>query len=587
MSGRPSEAQLAKVERELRKAPRGTQRAVGGGIYMRLDGEGRRRFQFRLRQTHGKASQPARTFDTWESAKRERDARVQATKISVGPSRSDAREMSFSEYASQHYWKDVVRSLDALTRIQYGRVLSKDVVPFWGRFRLEQIEVSIFLMDDYREWLRKEKTTWTRRVEGKRVVSTLHEIEASEKLGREFAEWREKCGRVAADGEDEQETSPVAPASGDGARLHFATAAADRALNLTALVLDHARGRNILNWNPARGARRFHNKRELRGMFSGTHMPVLATDVLHPREIVRIAAAVPANGSPARLEERRGLVEVLGFLGLRPNEALALTHDDWRDEQGPRRFIKVRGSLKALGPKVILGQAKTGVRDVYLFPAIAEQLERIYQAQGAPPLDSLVFPNSKGGFIDLNNWRTQVWYPTLKRAGFISEEHEAKPKVPGSFHPYRLRHSCATLMPCATRPEEVGGGQFQSAEVARQLGHTVGTFEGVYAGILKDLHGVAGLTMDEIIRAARREIWGPLPGDPDFEDVELNTREAAELTGLSIKALNARIAGGSLPARKECGKYLISRHVLSWHGLINLNKTEGGRTKRPTLTRRS
>lgn len=575
MNGRPSEAQLAKVERELRKAPRGTQRAVGGGIYMRLDSEGRRRFQFRLRQAHGKASQPARTFDGWEAAKRERDIREHATKISVGPSRSDAREMAFAEYANQYYWKDIGRSIDALTRIQYKRVLRDDVLPFWGKFRLEQIEVSIFLMDDYRAWLRKQKTTWTRTVDGKRVRKTLHQIEASEKLSREFAAWRESQGLAERGDRDgafgEQDDAPALVPSADASRLHFATAAADRAINLTTLVLDHARGRNILNWNPARGARRFHNKRELRGMYSGTHKPVLATDVLHPRDIVRIAAAVSANGCPARLEERRGLIEVLGFLGLRPNEALALKHCDWRDEQGPHRFIKVRASLKALGPKVILGQAKTGIRDVYLFPAIAEQLERIYQAQGAPPLDSLVFPNAKGGYVDLNNWRTEIWYPTLKRAGFISEEHEAKPKVPGAFHPYRLRHSCATLMPCATRPDEVGGGPYQSGEVAQQLGHTVGTFEGVYAGILKDLHGVAGRTMDEIIRGARREVWGPLPGDPDFEDVELTTTEAAALTGLSIKSLNGRIARGSLPARKERGKHLVSRHALRWHGLINLN----------------
>ena len=34
----PGEELLASVERELRKLPPGTQRAVGGGVYMRLDG---------------------------------------------------------------------------------------------------------------------------------------------------------------------------------------------------------------------------------------------------------------------------------------------------------------------------------------------------------------------------------------------------------------------------------------------------------------------------------------------------------------------------------------------------------------------
>ena len=49
MSGAPSERELQRVERELKKLEPGAQKAVGGGIYMRLDRSGRRRFQFRLR----------------------------------------------------------------------------------------------------------------------------------------------------------------------------------------------------------------------------------------------------------------------------------------------------------------------------------------------------------------------------------------------------------------------------------------------------------------------------------------------------------------------------------------------------------
>ena len=35
----PSERQLAAVERELRKLKPGKQRALGGGVYLRLDSE--------------------------------------------------------------------------------------------------------------------------------------------------------------------------------------------------------------------------------------------------------------------------------------------------------------------------------------------------------------------------------------------------------------------------------------------------------------------------------------------------------------------------------------------------------------------
>lgn len=56
----PSETKLRDVERELRKRAPGAQRAVGGGVYMRLGGEGRRRFTHRALK--GRAGG---TADTW------------------------------------------------------------------------------------------------------------------------------------------------------------------------------------------------------------------------------------------------------------------------------------------------------------------------------------------------------------------------------------------------------------------------------------------------------------------------------------------------------------------------------------------
>jgi hypothetical protein len=58
----PSENRLKKVERELRRQPRGAQRAVGEGIYMRLDQAGRRRFQFRRARNGGA---PGGTYHSW------------------------------------------------------------------------------------------------------------------------------------------------------------------------------------------------------------------------------------------------------------------------------------------------------------------------------------------------------------------------------------------------------------------------------------------------------------------------------------------------------------------------------------------
>ena len=61
----PSERKLAEVERALRKLSPGSQRAVGGGVYLRLDRDGRRRFQIRVRTADG---QTGCTFDSWQEA---------------------------------------------------------------------------------------------------------------------------------------------------------------------------------------------------------------------------------------------------------------------------------------------------------------------------------------------------------------------------------------------------------------------------------------------------------------------------------------------------------------------------------------
>jgi len=51
--GLPSEETLAKVEAGLRALPRGTTRAVGGGVQMRLTADGRRSPHVRFRTGRG------------------------------------------------------------------------------------------------------------------------------------------------------------------------------------------------------------------------------------------------------------------------------------------------------------------------------------------------------------------------------------------------------------------------------------------------------------------------------------------------------------------------------------------------------
>jgi hypothetical protein len=168
-----------------------------------------------------------------------------------------------------------------------------------------------------------------------------------------------------------------------------------------------------------------------------------------------------------------------------------------------------------------------------------------------------------GTFLDWGNWR-RVWYRALYLAG-ISAEPTAT--APGAFDPYLCRHIAAVTMTHAQRPADVGG-VYSRYEVARHLGHTVETLDKVYADVPHDLLGIAGLTIDQIIRRGRREEWGPIPGDADYEEILYSTVEASSLTGVSVTALCARMQRGSLPAVKDGGRYIVSDHALVLVGLL-------------------
>ncbi len=200
---------------------------------------------------------------------------------------------------------------------------------------------------------------------------------------------------------------------------------------------------------------------------------------------------------------------------------------------------------------LLLGSPKNGeAREAELWPLLADELEELYQAQGAPPLDALVFPNRHGGLSDWGNWRTNRWYPALHRAGLSDEP---RPEVEGAFDPYSMRHTCATLLFYVRPPD--GGERYAETDIAAHLGHTIGTLLAHYAAVRREMRPYAGMTMNDVIASARQEVWGPQPGDPGFVERWLTVREASELSGLSVKALHARIARGTLAASRESGQW--------------------------------
>jgi hypothetical protein len=154
----PSEAKLLRVERELRGLSPGSQRAVGGGVYMRLDASGRRRFMFRRRTA---ASHPAGTYDSWDEAY---DAREEATEVFEGAgdlegaaSVREVRRWTLRKYAEDSWWESVLTECDALTQIdyEYGLQMALAVA---GDYTLEQLEKAPLIVDRIKSRLVKLKT---------------------------------------------------------------------------------------------------------------------------------------------------------------------------------------------------------------------------------------------------------------------------------------------------------------------------------------------------------------------------------------------------------------------------------------------
>ena len=153
----PSEARLKATERDLRKASPRAQRAVGGGIYMRLDASGRRRFQFR---TRGGGSHAAGTFDSWIEAVAARDERgaalAESAELGTLDSASDLRRMTVKQYAPL-WWKHVLNDCEVLTQVDYRYGLGMALIVA-GDFTLEQLDGAPLLVDEIKTRLRKLKT---------------------------------------------------------------------------------------------------------------------------------------------------------------------------------------------------------------------------------------------------------------------------------------------------------------------------------------------------------------------------------------------------------------------------------------------
>jgi integrase len=113
------------------------------------------------------------------------------------------------------------------------------------------------------------------------------------------------------------------------------------------------------------------------------------------------------------------------------------------------------------GPLVVFA-AETGLRTYEWVSVERRDIDRLGRAVAVPPL---AFPASRGGYVQLDTWRSREWYPALDAAGIAKRG------------PYNPRHTFATQALAA------GVSIF---ELARVIGASVKTIDKHYGHLAKD-----------------------------------------------------------------------------------------------------
>lgn len=159
------------------------------------------------------------------------------------------------------------------------------------------------------------------------------------------------------------------------------------------------------------------------------------------------------------------LVSVLAYVGIRPQDALAL---EWEHVGKELTVIQ-----KNVDGQIVLG-SKTGQayrRRVYLPDPVRADLES-WRVEQRSPTTGLLFPRAKDGKPwkqhDYQNWRNRTVKPAADITGL------------GALNPYDLRHTAASLLAAAG---------WNHLEVAAQLGHSPETSVRVYQHLIRVGHG--------------------------------------------------------------------------------------------------
>lgn len=178
------------------------------------------------------------------------------------------------------------------------------------------------------------------------------------------------------------------------------------------------------------------------------------------------------------------LISVLAYVGVRPQDALALK---WSDlDPGKKRPLLIE--RKNVDGQIHRG-GKTGdgyIRRVYVPPMVQDDLATW---RDASPGRELIFPRRDGRpwrRYDFDNWRS-------RKGGKCFKSAATETGIGRSLRPYDLRHTGATLY--------VAAG-WSPAQVARQLGHSIEVSMGHYQHLFDTEHD-EHRSVESYIREAR------------------------------------------------------------------------------------
>ena len=207
--------------------------------------------------------------------------------------------------------------------------------------------------------------------------------------------------------------------------------------------------------------------------------PVLVVDKPRQRGTRRPEPLTPATIEAIReamttLGDRL-LVSLMGFQGLRPDEAIRLRVNDVGKQS---LYVYARKTDRA--------------RVVDLLAPVEREIREYLVATGIR--EGPLFPRAGGGVwtdSDWRNWRRRVYQGTEEEPGAARIAG-----ITGDLRPYRLRGSFVSLLLWEGR---------SVTYVAEQAGHDVATLASHYAGVLRELEGTERVSAATAIERAREQ----------------------------------------------------------------------------------